>query len=82
MTTYKLVQYVEGQFYTVESTPENVFAAFEVRGYAASGAVENNPARRPELQGHPKFIGLNGPMWDGPGQIRYETPEAYRVLSA
>lgn len=78
---FKLVQYVEGSFYTCETTAENIFAAFEVRGYKPRG-VENNPARRAELQGLPKFSGLNGPMYDGPGVVRYETPEAYRILSA
>lgn len=82
MTTYKLIQYVDGEFHVVTATPDNVYAAFEVRGYQATGKVEDNPCRRAELQGHPKFMGLNGPMWDGPGMIRYETPAAYQVLSA
>ena len=36
---------------------------------------------RAELQGAPKFFGLYGPMYDGPGVIRYETPQAYEELS-
>lgn len=50
---------------------------FEHTGY------NNNPRQRAELQGAPKFRGVNGPMWGGSesAPLRYETPEAYRTLS-
>lgn len=33
------------------------------------------------LHGQPVFKGLIGPLNDGPSAIRYETPEAYAVLT-
>ena len=43
--------------------------------------VTDNPRLCPELQGQPTFSKLIGPMWDGPGMIRYETAEVYAILS-
>jgi hypothetical protein len=37
--------------------------------------------QRAELIGQPTFRGLLGPMYDGPGKVRYETPKAYKILS-
>jgi hypothetical protein len=36
---------------------------------------------RPELLGHPTFSNLVGPMWGGNGMVRYETDDAYDILS-
>ena len=41
----------------------------------------HNDYNRAELQGAPIFKGLAGPMWDGDGWIRYETPEMNEILS-
>lgn len=77
---YRLVQSVEGRLIATECEADNVFAFMEVRGFALSG-INSNPRQREELQGQPRFAGLNGPMWDGDA-IRYEDPEAYARLSA
>jgi hypothetical protein len=63
----------------------DVLAAAELRGWHYSGPFWR-PACRDELQGHPVFSGVNGPMYDGnregPHVIRYEGPAAYDRLSA
>ena len=43
--------------------------------------VETSTSLREELRGAPKFEGLCGPMYGGPGKIRYETWEAYKIYS-
>lgn len=48
--------------------------------------VHFNPSTRKELQGQPKLKGLYGPMFGGINEagvtvIRYETAEAYKMLS-
>lgn len=83
---YKLVQQVEGQMIVSTFDADNVIPAMEIRGFVLTGTNQNN-RHRAELQGQPKFSGVNGPMWDGTredpeGCIRYECPEAYRTLSA
>lgn len=40
----------------------------------------SSPRTRAELQGHPTFKELIGPMWDG-DRVRYESGAAYRALS-
>jgi len=75
-----LIQTVDGLLIRSDFGPEvDVVAAMEVRGYRFRG-TNHNPKQRAELQGAPKFDGLNGPMWDGDA-IRYEDPAAYRRLS-
>ena len=76
---YRLVHYVNGHFVKDEFTDENVIPAMEIRGYALNG-LNKNSHQRAELQGQPKFKGVNGPMWDGDA-VRYEGPEAYKRLS-
>lgn len=50
------------------------------------GGFEDSPSLREELLGEPKIKGLCGPMYDGETDgvpcIRYETLDAYRILSA
>jgi hypothetical protein len=59
----------------------DLIAAMEVRGYAFDG-IEKGRQLRPELQGHPKFKGLCGPMWGGDETpLRYESWAAYDVMS-
>jgi hypothetical protein len=50
------------------------FHDLDVTGY------NNNPSQRAELQGGPKFKGLLGPMYGGPGVLRYENQAAYDSL--
>jgi hypothetical protein len=43
--------------------------------------VHKRPGTRPILQGQPEFSGLLGPMYGGPATVRYESQEAYNILS-
>ena len=79
--TAKIVQVVEGQFIVTEVPMLNLDAAMEVRGFNLAGS-ETNTRLRPILQGLPIFSGVLGPMYDGPGRVRYETPAAYDIISA
>jgi hypothetical protein len=75
----RLIQSVEGQFLKSEFPLETAILAMQVRGYEYIGPA-TRPSLRAELQGAPRFKGVNGPMWDGDA-IRYECPEAYKELS-
>jgi hypothetical protein len=76
----RLIQTVDGMAIRSEFGPEvDLVAAMEVRGYAFL-KLNSNPRQRDELQGQPKFKGLNGPMWDGDA-IRYEDPATTRTVS-
>lgn len=76
----RLIQTVDGVSIRSEFGPEvDLVAAMEVRGYAFL-KLNRNPNQRAELQGVPKFEGLNGPMWDGDA-IRYEDPETTRIVT-
>lgn len=57
---------------------------------AAIGIVQRGTHKQPagtrwkyreELIGQPKFTGILGPMYNGPGCCRYETQEVYDFLS-
>lgn len=59
---------------------ESAESSFKVSGISTSGRL------RVELQNQPKFEGFMGPMYgglreDGTVIIRYETKEAYDILS-
>ena len=77
---YKLVQMVDGQMIASEFTDDNLIEAMEVRGFVQT-EINWSSAHRVELRGKPIFKGLAGPMWDGPGSIRYEDWDSYQVLS-
>ena len=66
-------------------TTDDPLGAMEIRGFKFSGKVGGDHLRE-ELRGKPSFTEVWGPMWGGDREgepvIRYETPEAYRVLSA
>lgn len=47
----------------------------------ADGTSRRIPLR-PELHNQPIFSGFCGPMYDGPGLVRYEDPTANDILSA
>lgn len=76
----RLVQLVGGTLIVTEIKPDCIEPAMSVRGY---DLVEftGHIADHEELEGAPIFDGLHGPMYDGPGVIRYETPEAHARLS-
>ncbi len=75
----KLVQKVDGRHVVSETAIENLDAFMSVRGY---NEVGRKPAQvqlghkftnvREEIAGQPEFDGLAGPMYDGPGVVRYE----------
>jgi hypothetical protein len=78
---YKIVLYHKEVGLLVHTTiGENIRAWCEIRGFTICG-VNANPRQREELQGHPIISGLCGPMYDGPGVIRYEDSEANERLS-
>jgi hypothetical protein len=64
---------------------ENVFAYMEVRDHLYVGRTSTGGPLRQELRYQPKFDGVYGPMWggvmDGEVCLRYESPEAYEILS-
>lgn len=76
----RLIQTVDGMTLRNDFGPEvDLVLAMEVRGYKFRG-YNSNPRQRAELQGAPKFVGLNGPMWDGDA-IRYEDPATTKAVS-
>lgn len=76
----RLIQTVDGMSLRHDFGPSvDLVVAMEVRGYKFIGN-NSNPRQRTELQGAPKFKGLNGPMWDG-DCIRYEDPGTTKLVS-
>ena len=66
---------------SIEIPIDELEATMERLGFQLVGYNENL-RQRAELQGAPKFRGVAGPMWDGEKTPwRYETTQAYRVLS-
>lgn len=76
---YQIVQSVDGEF--IVTNPTDIIAWAEVAGIEITG-INSNPRQREELQGQPKLKGFCGPMYGGPGVIRYEDIATYRSLSA
>lgn len=80
-TTFELVSFDDELGMIVDTfTAENVIDAIEFRGFEFVKLNENSK-QRAELQGAPVFSGLCGPMYGGPGKVRYEAPAAYERLS-
>jgi hypothetical protein len=82
---YELIQMLpDGRLMPTSFTENNVIPAMSVRGYEMTGQ-ETRKGLRPELQGHPRFGGVLGPMWggvrDGVPVIRYETQSVNDHLS-
>lgn len=76
----RLIQTVDGMCLRHDFGPEvDLVLAMEVRGYKFRG-LNSNKSQRAELQGAPKFDGLNGPMWDG-DCLRYEDPASTKAVS-
>lgn len=69
----------------VYDTPEEIKTAEQFESLICG--YNNNPSQREELQGQPKLLSLNGPMFNGFGTlkstgetvaiIRYETSSKY-----
>lgn len=69
----------------VYDVPDNIKTAEELKALICG--YNNNPRQREELQGQPKLSGLNGPMFNGFGNlestretvaiIRYEKPSKF-----
>jgi hypothetical protein len=85
-TTVKLVQMVDGVMIASETKIEHLVPFMSVRGFEATGhfqsATSGRFAVREEIAGQPKFAGLAGPMYDGPGVVRYEDARSNDALSA
>lgn len=65
-------------------TAEELIAKLAAIGIVQKGIVEQPTTRwklKEILIGQPKFSGILGPMYDGPGSCRYETQDVYDVLS-
>ena len=87
---YKLVQEIEGSLIASEFEESNFLQAMEVRGFTlvglqdakrfAGGAPRRTPLRD-ELHHQPIFAQLCGPMYDGPGVVRYEDQKSNDMLS-
>jgi hypothetical protein len=60
---------------------DSLIAKMKTFGIRHTGYHETYGRQRPELESQPKFDNLLGPMYDGPGKVRYETLEAYEQLS-
>jgi hypothetical protein len=75
----RIIQTVEGHFVTHEIDADNLIPFMEIRGYAFA-KFNHRPEQRAELQGHPVFVGVAGPMFDRDA-IRYECPAAQEQLS-
>ena len=82
MVKYQVVVMAQGQM--LSYFPKDIFAFGEVGQYEFD-RIEEGQHLRAELRGHPKFKKLCGPMWngveDGVPVIRYESWEAYEILS-
>ena len=77
---------VEYVVYGLTRTPmrfgnrEDLVWALKEEGIRFTGDEERSNLK-PELIGQPRFDKLVGPMYDGPGVVRYETAEVNDVLS-
>jgi hypothetical protein len=77
---YRFVQIVEGQLTTTDFAEQDVISEFAILGFVHTGATDNSNGYA-ELRGAPKFSGVFGPAYGGPGIVRYETWDAYNRLS-
>lgn len=78
---YKVFRTIEGQLIGCEFVSLDEFlAGMAAKGFRPIG-YNSNPRNRAELQGQPMFFGLCGPMYDGPGGVRYEDAATYDIMS-
>lgn len=77
---YQVVAKVNGQLRSASFTRQSLEDWYELTG------TYSNPRVRPELQGQPVLNGYMGPMYNGMENgshvIRYESLEAFEILSA
>lgn len=78
--TAQLIQDVDGIYIKSEFALDSLISAMEVRGYSLCG-ISKARGQRAELVGQPEFKGVAGPMWGGPGVLRYETTKVYAEAS-
>lgn len=79
---YEVIQLIDKQW--IKSEPTDIEAWAAAAGFKVTGYRKQHPhgiQLREELVGAPLFDGLYGPMYGGPGKVRYESPEAYDLLS-
>lgn len=85
-TLYRLVHEVDGKLDAVDYTDAADFEQMLAASDHPYTGTDDSLRLRHELRGKPTFAGLNGPMWGGEHNgtivIRYETPGAYKTLSA
>jgi hypothetical protein len=84
---FKLVTKEPDQQFQVREFADKAefLAAMEAAGRKPVGEQQQRPGGiklREELPGQPTFADLIGPMYDGPGKVRYENQEANDRLSA
>lgn len=88
--TVKLVRTIEGRMIAETVAIDNLIPFMSVRGhelpddFKVQGKFAPGQMRieyREEIQGQPIFPGLLGPMYDGPGVVRYEDSESNDRLS-
>lgn len=84
---YIIVQQVDGAgMVATKGAIENLLPSAEVRGFAPNGRIKEQGSGRivlrEEIIGQPEFDGLCGPMYGGPGIVRYEDWNTYDRLSA
>jgi len=78
---YKIVFLQKGLPVVINLTDRRSLANFSThRGWTKDG-IERGAHLRKELRGEPKFKEMCGPMFDGPGVVRYESWEVYERLS-
>lgn len=65
----------------IEVAIENLECATEVRGWKIVGLKSTSTTFASEIRGQPMFDKLAGPMYGGPGIVRYECWETYDTLS-
>lgn len=87
MTRFEIVSLnAAGDFIRQTFETADAQRAFAERGFVSQVEVGSKRHLRAELQDKPCFVGLVGPALggerDGVPIIRYETPAAFRALSA
>jgi hypothetical protein len=84
-TRVKLVQMVDGKLFASETAIEHIEAFMSARDFTPCSVQPcESPSGivyREEIAGQPVYAELQGPMYDGPGIVRYEDSEANSHLS-
>jgi hypothetical protein len=78
---YKIVTLDENGWHSTTAADREELEGLAITLGLTITGQHSSPRTRAELQGHPTFKELIGPMWDG-DQVRYEGNSAYLALSA